>query len=240
MDIIALLKKLKKQLQKRLRWKRRWMNLTVIIAVLSAVTAAILVQQSGKLIDKEDKLVSGHSIREQSDGQLDSPAGVQSVKEVTEVIRSIEGEREAFSHKIYVCGEELVPVGLMKAADIMAYHKKKPNERVSIQADGKIYFTETIEDLSPRCKENAYFGMDGSGNLSLFDGVPGEAAGTVIRTFFQLNIEHLESSLPRDAIKELYRGIPVKDLSEYNSVLSTFSDYAVEATEKAVRSSSMP
>jgi forespore regulator of the sigma-K checkpoint len=128
----------------------------------------------------------------------------------------------------------------MDAADILAYHKNNPYTVVGLVAEGSVHFVKTIEDLSPRCKENAYFGMDKGGNLSLFEGVPRVGDSNVIQTFFQLNIEHLESSLPRDAIKELYRGIQVRDLSEYNSVLSTFSDYAVEVTEKAMQHSPLP
>jgi forespore regulator of the sigma-K checkpoint len=230
MVIIAFLKKLKKQLKKSLRWKRRWMHLTMIVAAISAVSVAVALYHSSDstmTIHEEEQAVFGRSI-------------MQPEKEVLDLISQVQDQREAFTRKVYVCGEELEPIGLMNAPEILAYYKKSPQATVSLDTSGHVYFMETVEDLSPRCKENAYFGMDSSGNLSLFEGVPGVGGGSVIQTFFQLNIEHLESSLPREAIKELYRGIQVKDLSEYNSVLSTFSDYAVEVTEKAMQLSPLP
>ena len=47
-----------------------------------------------------------------------------------------------------------------------------------------------------------------------------------MRTFFQLDVGSMESSLPRDVIQRLEEGIRIQDMEEYNSVLSTFSDYA--------------
>jgi forespore regulator of the sigma-K checkpoint len=83
---------------------------------------------------------------------------------------------------------------------------------------------EPEDDLSPHCRENAYFGMDKNGNLSLFEGIPEQEK--VIRTFFQLDVQHMKSSLPGDAVNQLYSGIRVSDMEDYNSVLSTFSEYA--------------
>lgn len=232
MVILAFLKKLKKRLQKSLRWKRRWMNLTIFWFVVSASAAAYMWHYSSQSTmtlqpDEQTQMVMGHNSR-------------QPEKEVMEMISQIKAQRETFTQKLYVCGEELQPIGMMSADEILAYHRSSPDATVSMDANGRIYFRETIEDLSPRCKENAYFGMDSGGNLSLFEGVPGVGGGSVIQTFFQLNIEHLKSSLPNSAIKELYRGIQVRDLSEYNSVLSTFSDYAVDAPGQALKISPAP
>ena len=81
-----------------------------------------------------------------------------------------------------------------------------------------------IHDLSPACKESAVFGIDADGRLSLFDGPPD--GGNVLRSFYQLNIRYMESSLPKERFDALVRGIRVSDLDEYNSVLSSFSEYA--------------
>ncbi|MNJ80872.1 hypothetical protein D3C77_794150 [compost metagenome] len=62
--------------------------------------------------------------------------------------------------------------------------------------------------------------------MSLFEGKPQEKK--VIKTFFQLDVETMESVLPEEVLKQLNHGIRVQDTSEYNSVLSTFSDFAVE------------
>lgn len=45
----------------------------------------------------------------------------------------------------------------------------------------------------------------------------------------------LKSSLPENIWKELHEGIRVQDIEEYNSVLSTFSDYAREAAEHVMQ-----
>lgn len=74
--------------------------------------------------------------------------------------------------------------------------------------------------------DNSYIGIDQHGVLSLFEGPPLE--DNVIRSFFQIDIEFLESSLPPEIVEQLYEGIRITNHSEYNSVLSTFSDYAVE------------
>jgi forespore regulator of the sigma-K checkpoint len=200
MVIIAFLKKLKKQLKKSLRWKRRWMNLTMILVVIGAVFTAWLLLQNPKQVATE-RAVFGHDIHQSMEIQPK-----QTEEEVRDVVNKIKDRRKAFARTLYVCGDELEPLGLMDAADILAYHKNNPYTVVGLVAEGSVHFVKTIEDLSPRCKENAYFGMDKGGNLSLFEGVPGVGDSNVIQTFFQLNIEHLESSLPRDAIKELYRG----------------------------------
>jgi forespore regulator of the sigma-K checkpoint len=52
-----------------------------------------------------------------------------------------------------------------------------------------------------------------------------------------MNIEHLKTSLPQETIEQLYEGIRINDLVEYNSVLSTFSDYAAEETEEVLKPS---
>lgn len=83
-------------------------------------------------------------------------------------------------------------------------------------------FAEVIDDLS----DNSYIGVDEHGVLSLFEGPPLE--DNIIRSFFQINIEFLESSLPPEIVEQLYEGIRITNHSEYNSVLSTFSDYAIE------------
>jgi forespore regulator of the sigma-K checkpoint len=43
-----------------------------------------------------------------------------------------------------------------------------------------------------------------------------------------LNIEYLKSSLPQETLDQLYGGIKVTDAAEFNSVISTFSDYAMD------------
>ncbi|MDQ1912421.1 BofC C-terminal domain-containing protein [Paenibacillus sp. GD4] len=229
MTVLSFWNQVKRELKKRLRWKRRWIHLAGIVLAIGAASAWWMLQErpdSEQGIDgQQERMVLGRSIQ--------GPA--QPEEEVRNMVSGIEGEREVYSKKAYVCGEELQLLGRMNSAQILAYYKEHPSMTVSLADGGKVVFTESVSDLSPQCKHNAYFGLDEQGNLSLFEGVPGSADRNVIRTFFQLNIEYLESSLPRETLKQLYQGIQVSDLDEYNSVLSTFSDYAVEETEKVMQ-----
>ncbi|MCS7458705.1 BofC C-terminal domain-containing protein [Paenibacillus doosanensis] len=221
MILLSLLNKIKK----KLRWKRRWLTLAAVLLLAGLSTAAAALLHS--MTAPEER---GWSGADQSVFGRQVKPSEQSEEEVKAMLKQMEGQREAFTKKAYVCGDELQMLGSMSASQIFDYHKKHPALTVVLGEDGRVYFTERVDDLSPQCKTNAYFGLDAQGNLSLFEGVP--EGKQVIRTFFQLNIEFLESSLPSETVKQLYRGIPVSNLDEYNSVLSTFADFAVEETPK--------
>ncbi|MNZ89817.1 hypothetical protein D3C78_1087530 [compost metagenome] len=90
-----------------------------------------------------------------------------------------------------------------------------------------------MNDLSTLTKKEAYIGVDAFGNLKLFKGPPVQEK--VLKTFFQMDMGSLKSSLPESIWKELHEGIRVQDIEEYNSVLSTFSDYAREAAEHVMQ-----
>ncbi len=45
----------------------------------------------------------------------------------------------------------------------------------------------------------------------------------------------MESNLPKEQVDDLMNGIRITDKDAYNSVLSTFSDYAVEKSEKVMK-----
>jgi len=130
---------------------------------------------------------------------------------------------------VFVCGEETEELGQLTYGQIQELLKDNQSLEVSMISDSDAILTEHIEDLSPECRESAYFGVDEDGNFSLFAGDPKDAR--VMRTFFQIDIERLESSLPRETIQQLYKGIKVTDYASYHSVLSTFADFAVESSE---------
>lgn len=136
--------------------------------------------------------------------------------------------------RIYVCGEETVSLGRLDTKGIVKLLREHPAWSASLDQDGEtILVVQRIEDLSDYCKTHAYFGVDKNGNFSLFDGAPKEEK--VLRTFFQLDIRFMESSLPEHQLEQLNQGIRVSDIDEYNSVLSTYSDYAMERNEKAMK-----
>lgn len=130
-------------------------------------------------------------------------------------------------HKKYVCGEEIVNLDLISYEDAVILAQQNPHWELSVdQFHSVIRFEERIEDLSPYCKQNAFFGIDEGGLFSLYDGVPKQEK--IMKTFFQLNIPYLESRLPKQEFEHLQLGIRVKDIEEYDSVLSTFNEFRLD------------
>lgn len=152
---------------------------------------------------------------------------------VIEALSKDPQEREVYLRKEYVCGQETTSLGLMQADEIIRLLQQHPEWSGHTDMEGAVWLVEHIEDLSDDCKQNGYISLDKAGNLSLFDGPPDREK--VLRTFFQLDIESMESSLPDHIIQELREGIRVSDFDEYNSVISTFSDYAVDDTEHVMK-----
>lgn len=210
-----------KQLKKRLRWKRSWLTLGIFVLVVVATWFAF---------GNDDQYNSKVATRATIAGI--TPEDDVRLQEATKLLQTISDRRESYLLKSYICGEERSQLGSHTSQELLTLQKQHPSWQLSIQETGEVVFKENIEDLSPDCKERAVFGIDGSSNLSLFNGTP--ANNHIIRTFFQLNIQQLESSLPRETVAQLHKGIRVTDIEEYNSVLSTFSDYAIEVTEGAM------
>ncbi|GBG08733.1 hypothetical protein B1748_03635 [Paenibacillus sp. MY03] len=158
-----------------------------------------------------------------SEATLDEPS-------VSRMLQDRNAPVQVMLHRLYVCGEETEPLGLMKPETIIKLLSQHPEWRTSLDEDGQtLRVMQQIDDLSAECKSNAYFGVDRNGNFSLFDGEPSNEK--VMRTFFQLDVRFMESSLPKDQLDQLSDGIRVSDIDEYNSVLSTYSDYAMETGE---------
>lgn len=105
-------------------------------------------------------------------------------------------------------------------AQVLAEHNGW--EIVSAQ-EGHLVLHKMVNDLAPSCKENGYFGLSGDGFLTLFDGLPREQK--IVQAFYPLDLEKMESSLPKAEVELLKQGIRVRDLAEYNSVLSTYDDF---------------
>ncbi|WP_334075671.1 MULTISPECIES: BofC C-terminal domain-containing protein [Paenibacillus] len=136
-------------------------------------------------------------------------------------------------NKNYTCGQESSVLGLMRPEEIEALAKQHPEWSGRLAAGGDVWFDEQVQGMSEICERDGYVGIDKKGYLSLFEGPPKQEK--VIRTFFQLDVETMESALPTEVLEQLQNGIRIRDIEEYNSVLSTFSDYAVEASEGAMK-----
>ncbi|MEX2461516.1 MAG: BofC C-terminal domain-containing protein [Paenibacillaceae bacterium] len=197
-----------KQLRKQLKSGKRRLTLGIILLLLGVIYMEI-----------------GSSNIPNSIATIGMPEETKQLQVLEQINKSGEAHR-VFAQKIYICGQELAEIGKLNSTQITQYHKEHPQDQIKLTAEGKVYFVEQVEDISTECKHHAFFGLDKNGNLSLFVGSPDQEQ--IIHTFFQLNVEHLKTSLPQGTLNQLKQGIPISDLAEYNSVLSTFSDYAVE------------
>lgn len=137
---------------------------------------------------------------------------------------------EAVLHKRFLCGEQYEPLGILTWDEAEAMLRSHAEWKLEGIDGSRVVYAVDVEDFSPECRNNAYFGLDGNNSLALFEGKPGE--GRIIRTFFQIDVEHLENSLPRETVSELREGIKVTDYAEYSSVLSTFSEFALPGAEQ--------
>jgi forespore regulator of the sigma-K checkpoint len=85
--------------------------------------------------------------------------------------------------------------------------------------DNRWVFKKQMDDISPLLKANGYFGITDDGTLTIFNGRPHQT--NIIQSFFQLNIEKLES---RKHL-QLKKGIPIKTKDRYVNVLETYKPY---------------
>jgi len=134
------------------------------------------------------------------------------------------GEVELVLHRTYLCGEETRQLGRHTAEAASEMLRSHRDWEATLEPTGKLTMEERVDDLSPQCRKTAFIGMDKDGNLSLYDGPPWKEK--VMKTFFQLDVEMLESRLGEDRVRELAEGIRVTDKDAYESVLAVYDDYA--------------
>lgn len=132
---------------------------------------------------------------------------------------------EVITRTIYEVGPVEEEVKKIPYAELEAI--KKEYGRLTPYGQGKDrYIVERkIRDLSPTVKEKGRFGITEDGMLMLYTG--DEKERQVIETFFRIDIHRMESGLPREEIDRIRKGIPVHNLAEYNSILSTYGEYAL-------------
>ncbi|MCM3746694.1 BofC C-terminal domain-containing protein [Paenibacillus pasadenensis] len=129
--------------------------------------------------------------------------------------------------RVYLCGEETQPLGQLPPEEVHRMLLEQPRLTATVEG-AAVVLTEQINDLSDNCRRSATFGVDSGGSLTLFEGPPKEEK--VMKTFYQLDLQHMESALPKEELQRLISGIRVQDKDEFNSVLSSFGDYAVGAS----------
>ncbi len=219
----------KKQIRKRWRrWKRAvWTIGACALVALMAWMGMLLSEQMEKLMtDKPLALETITTLRDVQEADDSPQEWLEDLRETTQM-------RIVHLNKIYTCGEDNSVLGLMKPAEIAQLSKEHPTWNGRLAPGGDVWFDERIQGLSEICQRDGYVGIDNKGNLSLFDGPPKQEK--VIRTFFQLDVETMESALPTEVLKQLKSGIRIQDVEEYNSVLSTFSDFALEESENTMQ-----
>lgn len=154
----------------------------------------------------------------------DQADGEKPTNQAIEVQRMAETEVHLITH--FLCGKDLVETKKELNMTIDEI-RDKYSDWIIFDVNNNVVTMERFEDdLAPECKEGAFFGLSPDGVLTLYQGDPEE--NQVIETFFRIDIESLESGLPREPIEQLYKGIPVKNITEYHSILSTYSEFVVE------------
>lgn len=228
---------IKKLFRKRWRrWRRAIWTCTLLLVIGGLVWAGqTLPDQMKKLLtqmtdDSPIALETLNYLQNGGDGDDDS----EEQRVFMQQLNDSQGKIKVHLRTSYVCGVEEQIIGSLDTDSIYTLMNNNPSWKGKMDANGEVWLEEVVtDDLSQACKEQAYMSIDANGNLTLFDGPPQEEK--VLRTFFQLDIGSMESSLPKDVLKQLQEGIRIQDIDEYNSVLSTFSDYARDMAENVMK-----
>lgn len=229
------MKELKKKLKRRRRpiWSLGMLAAVFLAASAAGIGSAWVIQRAA--LGGSDISPAAAAVTDAA--QADKPPSDLASDSRDAALQSLagwKGEVEIVLHRVYWCGEENRMLGRHSADEAAELLKSRRDWDASFEDTGRLVLRETVEDLSPSCRQTAYIGMDTDGNLSLFDGPPRK--DNVVRTFFQLDIRSLESSLSKEKLRELEGGIRVSDRDEYNSVLSSLSDFAYRKSEGVMKS----
>jgi forespore regulator of the sigma-K checkpoint len=222
---------IKKHLKKRWRrWRRAiWTASALALIAVMAWMGLPLSDQMEKLMAREPMAIETLGMWQEAAPDADN-----------EWLSELEEGKSRIVHltKIYTCGEESSVLGIMTPNEIAELMKDHPTWKGRLGAGGDVWIEERIDGLSEDCKTQGYIGLDKDGNLTLFDGPPKKEKA--VRTFFQIDVEMMESALPAEVIQQLRQGIRIQDVEEYNSVLSTFSDFAIEPSERVMQQEEQP
>jgi forespore regulator of the sigma-K checkpoint len=129
---------------------------------------------------------------------------------------------------VYVCGVEAEERREETISSTDRLLTKYADWELQTQTESSFVFVRQVNDLAPICKDNGYFGVNGDNFLTLFEGPPQEKK--VIQTFFQIDVEKVESRLPSRELQLLRQGIRIKDIAEYHSILSTYGEFTAHYT----------
>ncbi|WNS43640.1 BofC C-terminal domain-containing protein [Paenibacillus sp. MMS20-IR301] len=242
---------MKKQLWRRWRrWKKApWVGAACIVLTVLAWRGMQVPEEISLLLNHtawtlpgtiSDKVESGSSLPAVAAVYNDMEADREpeaAILDSQELLKAVNGEpvsRTVHLKTVYVSGEEVQTLpGKRTPAQLKLLIARYAGWSGWFGREGDLWLEQRVEDLSPLTKKEAYFGVDEQGNLTLFKGRP--ESEKVMKTFFQLDMGSMKSSLPADIWEQLHQGIRVQDMEEYNSVLSTFSDYARDSAEQVMQ-----
>lgn len=221
----------RKQFKRRWRrWKRRvWMTAALLAVTILAYSGLSISSAIERLLTtnfSEATSVMG-PVTQETRSELEIQALVEQLDADPDHLTSVVLETQ------YICGVETEQLGKMARPQMKMLLAQHPEWDATVGTSDELRLKQRVDDLSPLCKQQAYISIDAVGNLNLYEGKPAEEK--VIRTFFQLDVGTLESSLPEGVLEQLQQGIRVQDKDEYDSVISTFSDYAVDEDHHLIR-----
>ncbi|OAB34202.1 BofC C-terminal domain-containing protein [Paenibacillus glacialis] len=224
--------KLKKQIKKNWKqWKRRTGTTALCVIVVGMAWWGLHLSEKVQSLLNEKPQIAVETLQYLQNSSFEEES--KEDRYFLQMLNDSDVDYRVIFQKNYVCGQEEQVLGQMRSDHISELIHKNPTWTGHLDLNGDVWLVESISDLSPVCKQKAYMSMDADGNLTMYEGPPQKEK--VLKTFFQLDINSMESTLPEGVLKELYDGIRIQDIDEYNSVISTFSDYAREHSENVMK-----
>lgn len=221
----------RKQLKRR--W-RRWKRTIWMTAALGAVT---VLAYSGLPISSAIERLLTTDFSQATSVMGPVTPDTRSEQEIQALVEQLGSDPDHLTSVVletqYICGAETEQLGKMAVSQLKMLLAQHPEWDATVGKSDELHLKQRVDDLSLLCKQQAYISIDAVGNLNLYEGKPADEK--VIRTFFQLDVGTLESSLPEGVLEQLQQGIRIQDKDEYDSVISTFSDYAVDENHKLIR-----
>ncbi|GMK38369.1 hypothetical protein PCCS19_14230 [Paenibacillus sp. CCS19] len=221
-----------KQLKRKLRRNGRpvWTLGSMLVLVIYGASASAI---PTALASDNQYFVDPGSVRSSYNGSVQS---ANQKMQLEKAITSIKQPMFVRIHRTYLCGEEYRSLGMLPVDRALKAAKRKAVSFVRLNSSPaaipSLVLEERVSDLSEACKQRAVFGVDRAGRLTLYDGPPKKEK--VVRTFYQLDVNFMESSLPEEEIKRLTNGIRIEDKETYYSILSSFSDFALDASRQTM------
>lgn len=221
----------------RKQFKRRWRRWKRTLWMTAALLAVTILAYSGLPISSTIERLLTTNFSEATSVMGPVTQETRSEQEIQALVEQLDADPDHLTSVVleteYICGVETEQLGKMARPQLKMLLTQHPEWDATVGTKDELHLKQRVDDLSPLCKQQAYISIDAVGNLNLYEGKPAEEK--VIRTFFQLDVGTLESSLPEGVLEQLQQGIRIQDKDEYDSVISTFSDYAVDEDHHLIR-----